>query len=342
MTNIVGSVYMKIVKSKQIAQTINKNRINLIVTLIFLFIGILFMAWAFLFHRFDNGNTKFLHDMMAEGKAYVGEKAKIEVFENPYVFAEYESNKEHGKYYFLMDEKYLYIGYLNNKTFSELSSSDIGENPIIVKGITKDLTDDVISLAIEVYNEQTGEDFLTRENYKQYIGEVYLDTVDSGFNGLYLMVGIISLIPGSVLGYSYWQHRKQFNKVMNSYTDTEWQLIEKELESTNTNTKLKVPFYLTENYIVDISNGLDIIKYSDIVWIYSYQIKQYGMIVKQSLIVYTKDGNKHNIAHVNSASKKKMQLLEEVISDVISKNSGVVSGYTKENRKQMRDLYNIK
>lgn len=335
---------MKNVNSKQVNAAIKKNKKNLLAMIIFIIIGLLFIGYyAYESDKISKKDAVSFHDVIAEGKTDIGLKVKVDISAIPYVFAEYDKEEKTNKYYFLMDDNYLYIGFLDYDTYQKLNTENIYEHPITVEGFTKKIPDDVIDLAIEVYNEESEEELLNEGNYKLYIGELYLDTTENVNNySILFVLGVISIGIGLIMGVIYWKQKSQIKKMISKYTENEWLAIENEIQNHIIIGNPKLYLYLTENYIVDIHHGLNIIEYKDIIWIYPYQLKQYGVTTNQSIIIYTSDKKKHVIANLGGFSKKNKELLEDIMNLIVTKNKQVLCGYTKENKTQIKNLYGIK
>lgn len=158
---------MKNVHSKQVNAAIKKNKKNLVAMIIFIIIGLLLIGYYVYGSNLASKEEAIsFHDVIAEGKIDTDLKVKVEVSTVPYVFAEYDKDEKSNKYYFLMDDNYLYIGFLDYNTYQKLSEEEISKYPITVEGFTKKIPDEVIDLAIEVYNEEAQEEVLNNGNYK--------------------------------------------------------------------------------------------------------------------------------------------------------------------------------
>ena len=103
----------------------------------------------------------------------------LDVAIKPYLFAVYETDgkEDDAKYYLVMDkDNYLYILYMKEDKYNELNVDSIKESPIRVYGITKRIPNDIKDLAISSYNELMEDEYLTKDNFKDYVGLLYLDT----------------------------------------------------------------------------------------------------------------------------------------------------------------------
>lgn len=334
---------MKNINIKPVQVVVRKNRTNLIASIIFLVISLVLLIWAGIILIEGNPDSIYLHDLIANESIEENISVKVDLVSIPYAFAEYSEDDDSNKYYFLMDNDYLYVGYLDYKTYNKLESKNLEEELVTLEGITKKIPDDIIELAIQVYNREKGEVFLTEENYKLYIGEICLDTTEVTKNiNFQIVFSFSSFIVGVAMGFLYLKQNHQIKKTISTYTDSEWREIEKQLSDNVIMSNNKMNIYFTTDYIVDINHGLHVLKYSDIVWVYPYQLKQYGLVINQSIIVYNQNGKKIVISSINSSSNVIHELINDFISLIIKNNSNVLVGYTKENCKTVKELYQIR
>lgn len=333
---------MKKVNTKQIAEAIRNNRKYLFIMIVSIVAMLIFFILFILDTNEPEDLTSF-HEIIISDKDSTGKLAKVNVSEIPYAFAQYSNEIRSDKYYFILDENYMYVAYLDYDSYKKLNNKNITDNPITIYGKTKKIPSDVLKLAIDTYNEVAGEEFLTNDNYESYIGNLYLDITDtSTITDVYLFISIIFLIISIIAGVIYIRRIKSIKKLNNYYTDSEWEIIEKELIDNVIISFPKINLYLTDNYLIDKNSGLSIIRYSDIVWFYLYQLKRYGITTNQNIIVYTNDKKKHVIATINGSSKKKDEIINSIVSNILAKNPKALYGYNKENRKTSRDLYGIR
>lgn len=311
-------------------------------SILFLILAFCCFGWAYsINNRLKNSST--LHELISNGSRKEEEIVSLTITERPYVFAEaeYDLDSTNPKYYFLMDEKYLYIGYLDYSTYAKLNKEDIDKSPITIRGLTRVIPEDVIDIAIEVYNEDLEEAFLTKENYKSYIGEICIDTVSDLIDNVFqIIIGTLFFIISIVYFLIYYSKELKIQKIKK---DTIlWNEIQEELGNQETIEYPRFTTYLTPNYIIDGSKGLIRIAYSDIVWVYLHEKKYNGITGERNLIVITKDKKRFMVAKLNSIHPKIKDVYFNIIKDVHEKNQDILIGYTKENKRQARELYQIK
>lgn len=161
-----------------------------------------------------------------------------------------------------------------------------------------------------------------------------------------LFLGFIISFPFLLLFLLSYLSEKRVKKVIASLSEEEAIAISSELDDET--TIVKEGLFFTKNYIVGIignyfMTSLDIIKYSDIIWVYDFPVYTYirrsGKKESFLVIAYTKDYKKHILAH--SFFKQKVLWVSDFI---LSRNSDVLSGYTPQNiefmsRKKEQDQF---
>lgn len=330
-------------KNSKLNQTFKLNNRCLIAGLIMILISTLLFGWAYVISTRKLSDPENFADLVANQTSKEGIYAELNVMGEPSVFAEYDDSLTSEKYYFLWNGIHFYIGYLDYSTYTELKTKTTGVNSHTITGLTKKVPADVRGLAIEAYNEAFGEAILTEDNFDELVGSMYIDVVTPVHdNEIQIIAGIIFITLGLIILCVYWARHHQTKKGMKSRTETEWKRIFSELDSEETKSYKKLSLYLTENYIVDLSSGIRIVEYKDIVWMYQFQMKRYGITVNKNIVLVTKNKEKVSIANMDNFMKRSKKEFTEIMNFIISKNESIVLGYTKENRKQMKDLYGIK
>lgn len=315
---------------------LEKNELKILYAgLIFFVLGFIFFIWAFYITSNTKNYNLTLHDIIKNGDSKENQIVSLTVTEVPYVFAEYDSKEKSDKYYFLADEDYLYVGYLDYDTYKKLSSDDINTNNITIKGVTKKIPSDVIDIAIEVYNEELGEEFLTKGNYKNYIGEVCINTVsDLVNNAVQIVFGIIFVVISIVYFVLYVVRKNKVKKIKNS---SDWSKVSSELDSSNTVSYDKYNLFLTSNYIVDGLKGLTVIPYQDIIWVYLYEYRYNGIVCNRKIMVVTRDGKKQEIAGISGIHRSKNNYME-ILENISSRCPNALVGFNGENQKKIKEM----
>ena len=332
---------MREIKSEQIKKIVKKAKTNLVIWTVVAICSMAILALSFFMNDFRKGAVfnEVLDNDPKENK-FVEASVNLQ----PIVFAHYPTDNS-GKFYFMWDDKYIYIAFLSEKALKEYDVEDIAENPKVLKGITKKIPSDIKKLALKSYNEFVDEDKqISSADFETYFGTLYIDEteVDPLQVGL-MLVGIIGWFVGFVmvlaLVIGYFRLKKQIKKM----DDNVWEEINKELEEEESFYYKNAKLALTKHYIVDFSIGLKVIKYSDILWMYRYELRQNGIKSQMSIMLYlNSDKKRHVIAALPGYTKKSKEVNREIMDAIMNKNKKMLVGYTKENRDIMKEEYQIK
>lgn len=332
---------MREVKSKQIKDIIKKSKTNLIIWLVVALcgIGITFLSVNMTSVR---GGENF-HELLATGEKKENKQVSIEVTEQPYVFAYYPGDST-GKFYFLWDEEYIYIAFLSQKEFDRLNTEDIKNNHLKVSGITKSIPSDIRKLALEAYNENMDkENRITSADFDSYFGVLYLDQTETDpATVVCLIVGLIGWFAGLGGFISQLIRSLRLKKNMKKISDEDFEALNLELDSEEGFYYKNAKLSLTKNFIVDFSRGLDVYKYNDILWMYRYEYRYNGINTQLSIVLYTDDKKRHMVANLPGYTKKSKEVNKEIMEAIMDKNPKMVVGYNNENRKKMKEEYQIK
>lgn len=266
----------------------------------------------------------------------------IEVNIKPYLFAVYEidGKEEMAKYYLTMDkENNLYIIYMKEKDYKKLNIDSITENPIIVKGLAKSIPIDLKEQAISSYNEFMKYDYLTKDNFQEYVGNYYLDMNclinDSTLYCIGVLIfGIISLILITIYAIIILKNKKLMKNLKPELLvkiDTELsQIVESDYQD--------MKFYLLKEHLVDFEKNIIIVPYKDIIWVYPYDRTYNGLLVDKYLKIITLDNSKYAVAKTKALDDNKDEILEEIENKIKEKNNNVIIGYNKENKKKVKEI----
>lgn len=328
-------------KSEKIKNALKKQKRILYFTVFFLVVALGLGVWAYFEENRDLGESITLHQAIYDGVGE-GEYVELTITDKPYVFALYDDDYAH-KYYFLYDDDYSYVGYLSVSEADRLAKIDYTKEKITLKGRTKKIPSDIKNIGIKAYKEWYGNDAFKDASFDDYFGNIYIDTVTPLHNATLQYVFLfISLILAFTFALVYFFNSKRTKKTISKFTQNELDDICREVEAENIFALEKECMYFTDKYIVNVSNGLDIIKYSDIIWAYPYELKQHGITTSKSIVIYTNDKVRHMLANFNAIGKKSKKTFDETFAFIAGKNSKMLIGFTKENRKEMKNLYNIK
>lgn len=332
---------MKRFTNKNVFKEKRKKIISICISIIFIIIGFGCYEWkkSIINDKYmDNLGTIILKNQDMEDRL-----TYIYVNEIPLKFAVNSNNDD--AYYFVFDEKYMYVAYMKNSDYEKLNKKDINKNPVKIMGVTKRPVDDVKELAIDVYNNYIITDDSNKidmDDYNNYFGDVYLDTTVSYNEGVgipftleitfFILGGFILLL----ISFSY----VKFNKNIKELNDDVAKMLDKEMNDDNAIYYSKFHLYLTSNYIIIMSNSFIYFKYYDILWIYTRFIKRNGVKQSKYMRIVLKNMKCYDICNVNTLFKKGKVLYDEVWESFVDKNNSILVGYTRENIYKVKEIKN--
>ena len=310
----------------------------LYVFIIFLALGALFIALGIYENQKLIDSYTYLNDVIVNKNNESNINAYLDITYVPYSFAKYEDDSNYA-FYIAYDDTYYYIVYLSDSIYNELNEMEDFDK-VNLYGTTLEIPDNVKQIAIEVYNERANEeDQISLEDFNRYFGGVYLNNVSLSKQNIAFY--IISIIPFLIaLGFlSVFIYEKiRFKKGLNKLTEKERDRLIKELESDKLTYYDKYHLILTKDFIISFNRRLSIIKYQDLIWIYEYSIKKYGITISKNITVMDKSGKKYNILSSDNLDKKRNSIIKEIITTITNKNDFVLVGLSKKNEEAINEI----
>ena len=99
----------------------------------------------------------------------------------------------------------------------------------------------------------------------------------------------------------------------------------------------KMKLYLTKDYIVDLSQGLTILKYDEIVWAYPYEYRYNGLLVNKNVKVVDNKNQAYDIANTRYIKKDKEKVIDEVLEKLKRKNKNITIGNSTDVKKSLKN-----
>ncbi len=333
---------MKRVKSELLKKEFKKINQNLVVGLIALVLTII----CCVAYGYENGkepkNTKYLNDVIEKEKNAVDIASNLKIHK---VYSQVAINNNEPDYglYVVGDETYYYLVYIKNNLYAELvNNKDLNNNPYTIYGKTKTTDSKVKKYTIEWYNKNVDKkDQITLSKFNDYFGGVYLDTSETLESPLLSVIAVVALLSGLVsmsFIIVFITKKIQTENTLKKLSDEELEKIEKELDDKETFHYERAHLILTKNYIISLTGKMLITNYKDLVWIYEYRLKQYGITTNKSLMAMLKNGKVKALLQVDGVTKKSTSVIEEVVETIVKKNSKLLVGYTNENRKLAKEI----
>ena len=311
--------------NEKLANRTKKQKRTLIV---FFIIALSFLGWAIYITTKKLPDPKSLEKVTANGEKTEGEYLYLDMIDKPYLFAEYDDSNY--KYYFVYDENdYLYIVRINEKKYNDFKARDDVKR---ITGIGKLISNDVKQIGLEVFNDEFDLN-ATMSEFDGYVGYLYLDTVDNYNDASLQYLGAIAFGTLTlIMVISILLSKRKIKKIVNSYQQDIWNKIESELNSPDEIFNDNI--YFTKNYLVNLSENFDIIKYTDIVWTYFIHQSYNGVSTNRQVVALTVDNKLHQIYNFAAFSKKRKDQVQELIEIIASKDKNIIVGFSEENRQE--------
>ncbi|MBR3660397.1 MAG: hypothetical protein IKN63_00645 [Bacilli bacterium] len=332
---------MKNLNAEAFSNTNKRNKILLICGLILLVLTILLIYLGIENEKKPMPELTSLNNFISEGNNKENVYTYADINVKPYLFAVYETDgvEEEAKYYLGMDkENHLYILYMKEDKYNELNVDTIEDTPIRVTGLTKLISEDIKEIAIESYNELMEDEYLTKDNFIDYVGSVYLD-MNSPINdsSLYylgaFLLGFFGLLIITIYIVIIIKNKRTFKNIK----EIELANIDAELSGMESSEYANMKFYLLKDYVVDMGNNVIILRYNDILWAYPYEQRYNGLLINKCIKLTDINNKKYDVASTKLLNKKKDEVLQEILQKLKEKNKDIIIGFNKENKKQVKE-----
>ena len=183
------------------------------------------------------------------------------------------------------------------------------------------------------------EDKLTLNDFDNYFGSIYLDMTptNDSIGGFEYLMGTIFGVLGLTMFIIFFVIKIRFKNGIKKLDSNEIMKIDMEMNSPDSFYYEKAHLYLTENYIINFAGTFNVINYKDIIWIYPFITRTYGIKTSQSIMVVTKDGKRKNVADIDCFTKGKKEIFDEIFNTIASKNDTIIVGYDKESQMKAKE-----
>lgn len=332
---------MKRLTNEKLKKEFKKVTYNLIIGLTCIVLAMVCYAAAYISDHQEPKDSKYLNDVIeSDEKNREDIDVNLKVTLTPVQFARL-SNDTSKKLYITMDDKYFYIVALTDSKYNELKNKDLNKEPITIYGKTKPISSSIQSLALKYYNNSVDEEYQIKNGdfYKKF-GDLYLDATETNTTSTVLyVVGAFSNLCGVCFLIVFGVIKFKVEKAIKKFDDEELKKIEDEIDEKESFHYERAHLILTRNYIISCLNGLNILKYEDIIWVYEYRLRQYGITTQKSIMVMNNQGKVKPIITLDGVTKKSKMVFEEIADTILSKNDKILVGYNKENKKKIKEDY---
>lgn len=315
----------------------NQNRNNVIIGIFFAILGLAILLWGSIKEDSVYEQALDMNTIIENSNDPEEQPTYINVQSKPYLFA--VSDDTTDAYYIVSDDKYMYIAYLSKDTFNKLNVDSIESNPVRLQGVTKTITSDIKSLALDTLNEYRNDDNqIAASDFASYFGTIYLDTVNADtMPALQLIIGFVFILVGLLMTIIYLIKGIRFNLALKRLSTDEISLLDNEMNSKESFFYERAKLYLTPNYCINLDGTFKAIKYSDIIWMYSITQRVNFIKTSNSIMVATLT-KKYNIASLDTLTRASKEIYEEIYKTILSKNDTMLVGYSNENIKKYKEI----
>lgn len=330
-------------KNKHILDIKKRSKRTSIIGVIIIIISFVFFYLSSVQDEKDNENIKCLNDISQK----TGEMTYLNISGLSSEFAVYDDTTD--AFYYAYDGTYYSIVFLDKEKATELLNMDLKSNPVKITGIRKSIPDDVKKIIIEDYNSalergefqvEEGEEKLTNDNFYKFFGNAYLDQTQSTStsSNIYLVVGILTFFTGFITAIVGLITSISISSRMKKISDVDVQMLEREMSNNESFYYDKAKVYLTPNYLIILDGRLLYYKYSDILWMYSYEYRYKGMRTVKAIKILTKDAKTSMFANLPLATKTQKAIYDEIWNAIAGKNPNIKLGYSSENVKYFKGV----
>lgn len=333
------SVYMKNFTNPVISREFRSHYQKIVIGILLIILGIVFIILGNKVTDEAHKAMSNMHDVITKENNKDGVLTYIDSTNYPYLFAGYDG--EASKYYFIQDNNYIYVAYMDEETSNRLSDDSLYTDNKSEKliGISTLTPTDVKKIAISTYNDIFPDNQITIADYDSYFGSVYLDMTSSDTDvaffqyfiaSLGFIVGIFFLCLGFISNHRFKKNVKKMS--LEQIRDVDTETLNKDSFYYD-----KLHMYLTPSYIVLMNGTFKVIPYADIIWLYPFEQRVNGIKSSKAIMAVTENGKTVNIATVPAITKARMEMFDEIFNTIANKNKEMLIGYTSENAKLIKE-----
>ncbi len=255
----------------------------------------------------------------------------VDITDEPYGIGSYGEARQ---FYYVSDGYDLYIIECSESEYNYITQQIKEKGSYECVGTVSKLEDEVIDLAIEVYNEgeENPADYINREDFDWYFQDVALSVHDqSRSEGLLIFAVLMLLVFGGITLIAGIVELSRYSSAFKHMTEMDGQLIAAELDHPQTVYVKQAHTYLTPRFVVSLGSRCAIVPYTNILWAYKFT-QHYNFIpIFSNIQLHTGDGRLMKIAEMSIFASKKKQAEMAIFSAISYYNPQVRIGYTTEN-----------
>lgn len=320
---------------KEIKKFLNSDMVGKIVAIALIVVGAIVIFVGTNYER-NNVVTENYSDLIANDKDAEGKYVSVDGAYLPYLFAEETIKGTTNKYYMVVDkDNRWYIARLKDSTFNKLNKEYKKNKSVKYKleGYIFKQESELINLAVETLHDDLKDTDVTKANFSDYFGKTYLDEEklpysDKGymieiFGGASALIGLVIFVTVMITSSTSKSTLKSFGK----------ENLINELSKSSTVFFKKYGLCLTDNYVIANANGICVIPYKDIVWMFNEKNTYNGISTGTYLIAKT-FVRPYKIAY----TIRNTDQLIDIMDQIYARNNNILVGFTKENKEAYKEL----
>ena len=311
---------------KELLNYLNKNKSLLKVFAIIMAIGIFLIAMGVIIKNREMPIAK-----NAEGVNSKDEYCYVNIYDITDSFANYTvDGNVQDKYYLALAEENLVVLIMNDKQYEDiitiLDDENYDESAIVRYGMSEEMQFDLKNLVVETYNEMFETDLMTTLNMNDVIIPYVINLKENPNSGseLFNVFGIMALVSGVVVGLIYFsnimKNKKKVEDISKKYDISQIVL------ELNSDTKIdlkNVSMAYLDNYMISYGVPADVIKYTDVIWLYVNETRAANNVRTTA----------------NIAGKKNEDEFTKSLDIMIEKCPYALKGYLQDNITAMSSQY---
>lgn len=318
---------------KELMKIFYRNKSNLYIAIASILIAVFCLAFGTILGARKLPKAENIEDVSQEDTY-----SQANIYALTDYFATYNvDNSIREKYYFALGDNKIYILNLSDSeyiTLDEKVNTDNNINGIVIYGMSENISNDLKNYAIESMNEIYETDEINTINFDDYFVPYLINAKKSPNDvaQIFYTIAIFAIFFGVTFGIVYAalviSTKSKIKKIAEKYD-----LTQISLELSNSS---KLEFKITktiflDDYVIAYANSLEVIKYTDIIWIYPHENYVNGVKSTKQINVVTKDNKLHVISVCSAFGKNNKEEFANTYNELINRRPNVLSGYTSEN-----------
>lgn len=244
------------------------------------------------------------------------EKAKISSIKNILLIKD--------DYYLVLNDDTFYVAKISVNEIKKIRKDISKDKKYTLYGESKKIDKSTIEEFVNTYNKLKKDETITKEEYNEKFGYMYLDQkiIDNSLtkkSNIVIILSLLLVLTGITISIIFIKNNNKNYKLLRTLSKSEIAKLNKEL---NKSKKYK-NIYITESYIVLNNLSLDLIKYESIIFAYKENNK---------IIIYTKSLDNYKIKDIEELN---------ILKTIKSKNKNVLIDKTPKNIETLSKKYNL-